>query len=183
MKSLCILICVLAIQLGHSQPAEVIIIRHAEEPRGDSVHLSAKGERRAEALVSFFATDRRVTQNGRPVALFAPRPRPNRSRRGEETLQPTAASLRLTVRKPFDQEQYADLARQILRDRSLRGKTVVIAWTHSYIPQLAAALGVRPTPPPWKSGVYDRAYVITFSRGRARLVNIPQRLLPGDSQR
>jgi len=183
MKRLCVLIFVLGIQLAQSQPAEVVIIRHAEEPGGNSVHLSDKGERRAEALVSFFTTDARVTQHGVPVAFFAPRPRPNRSRRSEETLLPTASSLGLTVREPLTEEQYAELARRLLRDRSLRGKTVVIAWTHSYIPRLAAALGVRPAPPAWKAGVYDRAYVITFPRGRARLVNVPQRLLPGDSTR
>jgi hypothetical protein len=183
MKSVCVLILILGIHLAQSQPAQVIIIRHAEEPNGDSIHLSAKGQRRAEALVSFFTTDPRVTQNGRPVALFAPRPRPNKSRRGEETLLPTARSLRLTNQEPVDQEQYAELARRLLRNPRLRGKTVVIAWTHSYIPQLAAALGVRPTPKAWKSSVYDRAYVITFVRGRARLVDLPQRVLPGDSTR
>ena len=183
MKSLCVLIFVLGIQLAQSQPAEVIIIRHAEEPKGNSIHLSDKGERRAEALVSFFTSDPRVTQHGMPVAFFAPRPRPNRSRRGEETLLPTASALGQSVREPVNEEQYAALARSILRDRSLRGRTVVIAWTHSYIPRLAAALGVRPTPAAWKSSVFDRAYVITFPRGRATLVNVPQRLLPGDSGR
>ena len=183
MKSLCVLIFVLGIQLARSQPAEIIIIRHAEEPKGSSIHLSDKGERRAEALVSFFTSDPRVTQHGAPVAFFAPRPRPHRSRRSEETLLPTANSLGLTVREPWTEEQYAELARRLLRDRGLRGKTVAIAWTHSYIPRLAAALGVRPAPPAGKAGVYDRAYVITYPRGRAKLVNVPQRLLPGDSQK
>jgi hypothetical protein len=183
MKHLCVLIFILGLHFAPAQPAQVIIIRHAEEPRADSIHLSAKGQRRAEALVSFFTADPRVTQHGPPAALFAPRPRPNRSRRSEETLLPTANALGLTIQEPLHQEQYAELARRLLRNPRLRGKTVVIAWTHSSIPQLATALGVRPSPKGWKSGVYDRAYVITYVRGRARLVDLPQRVLPGDSTR
>jgi hypothetical protein len=35
------------------------------------------------------------------------------------------------------------------------GKTVVICWNLEEIPQLAAALGVAPEPPKWKSSVFD----------------------------
>jgi hypothetical protein len=182
MKWLSFVVLLIGIQLAYSQPREIIIIRHAEEPRGDSIHLSSKGQRRAEALADFFQTNAIVTQNGLPVALFAPKPKPNKSRRGEETLIPTSRALGKPIREPFTQEQYAALAQSILRNPAFRGKTVVIAWTHDYIPRLAAAFGVRPTPRPWKSSVYDRALVITRAR-RVTARDIPQRLLPGDSNR
>ena len=168
---------------AYSQPKQIIILRHAEEPRGDSIHLSAKGERRAQALVQFFQTDPLAAQFGTPVALFAPRPKAGRSRRSVETLIPTSEALGLPIRQPLAQEQYGALAQQILRAPAYRGKTVVIAWTHSYMDDLAVALGVRPKPREWKSSVYDRAWVIVRSQGRMALKDLPQKLLPGDSQR
>jgi len=176
-----ILVLLIGIQFARAQPREIVIIRHAEEPRGNSVHLSSKGQRRAEALADFFQTNSIVTQNGLPVALFAAKPKPNKSRRSEETLVPTSQALGLTIREPFTEEQYGALARLILRNPSFKGKTVVIAWPHDSIAQLAAALGVRPTPRAWKSSVHDRAWVITRSR-RVTLRDIPQGLLPGDSK-
>lgn len=183
MKWLSLIVLLSGIQLAASQPKLIIIIRHAEEPGGSSIHLSSKGQRRAEALAGFFQANSIVTQNGRPFALFAPRPKPNKSRRSEETLIPTSQALGASVREPFTQEQYAALAQGILRHPGFKNKTIVIAWTHGYIPQLAAALGVRLTPRPWKSSVYDRAYVIKRSAGRVTLLDLPQRLLPGDSNR
>jgi hypothetical protein len=180
---LALLVFAIGISCAHSQPKEIIIIRHAEEPAGDSIHLSAKGRKRAHALAGFFQTNPVVTQFGPPVALFAPRPEPGRSRRSVETLIPTSQALGQPILKPFTQEQYAALARRILRTPAYRGKTVVIVWTHSYIDELAAALGVDPEPRNWDSSVYDHAWVLLRSRGRVTLKDIPQRLLPGDSRR
>jgi hypothetical protein len=183
MKWLALLVIVIGIQSAHSQPKEIIIIRHAEEPGGNSIHLSSRGQKRAEVLADFFQTNRVVTRYGLPVALFAPRSRPNQSKRSEETLTPTSLALGETIREPFTQEQYLALAQRLLRAPDLKGKTVVIAWTHSYIAALAAALGARPKPRAWKSSVYDRAWVITRSGSRVILTDVPQRLLPGDSRR
>lgn len=172
----------LTLQLAHAQPKQVIIIRHAEEPRGNSVHLSEKGQRRAAALADFFQTNAVVTRYGLPVALFAARPTAGHSRRSEETLIPTSEALSLPIREPFQKEDYAALAKKILQNPAFKGKTVVIAWTHQYIPKLAAELGVRPTPKGWKDSVYDRLFVITRSQGQVTVDDRPQRLLPGDSE-
>jgi len=51
----------------------------------------------------------------------------------------------------------------------LAGKTVVICWTHEWLPELAAALGVSPKPSKWKNKVYDEVYVITYRDRRALL--------------
>jgi hypothetical protein len=182
MKWFALLLVAIGIQSAQSQPKEIIIIRHAEEPGGNSIHLSSKGQKRAQALADFFQTNAIVTRYGLPVALFAPRSRPNQSKRSEETLVPTSQALGETIREPVTQEQYLALAQRILRAPDLKGKTVVIAWTHSYIAPLAAALGARPKPRAWKSSVYDRAWVITRSGGRVTLADIPQHLLSGDSK-
>jgi hypothetical protein len=173
----------LGVQVAVAQPKQIVIVRHAEEPRGNSVHLSAKGQRRAEALADFFQTNPVVTRYGLPIALFAARPTPGNSRRSEETLVPTSEALSEPIREPFTKEEYAALAKKILKNPAFKGKTVVIAWTHQYIPKLAAAFGVRPTPKAWKDGTFDRAFVITRSGGEVKLVDLPQRLLPGDSER
>jgi len=183
MKCVALLLVLFASCAAYSQPGTIVIIRHAEEPSGNSIHLSPKGERRAEALATFFQTNAIVTRHGQAVALFAPKPKPQKSRRSEETLLPTAEALNLSIREPFTEEQYPLLAKRILKDPGLKGKTVIIAWTHGSIAKLAAALGARSTPSRWKDSVYDRLYVITRSNGRVTFRDLPQRLLPGDSKR
>src|SRR2546426_11143790 len=183
MKRLSFLLLLIAAPLARSQPKEVIIIRHGEEPGGNAIHLSARGQRRAEALVGFFQTNSIVTQYGVPVALFAARPTPNGSRRSEETLIPTSRALGEPIRQPFTQGEYSALVRRILGNPAFKGKTVVIAWTHTYIPQLAVGFGGRPSPSPWNSSVFYRAFVLTNSGRGLRLHNMPQPLLAGDSER
>jgi hypothetical protein len=58
---------------------------------------------------------------------------------------------------------------------------VLICWDHEYIPRLAAALGIFPQPSAWPADVFDRVWIITYKDGLASLVNMPQRLLFGDS--
>ena len=183
MRAIALLVSLLWVQLVLAQPKQVVIIRHAEEPRGNSVHLSAKGERRAAALAEFFQTNEAVTRFGAPVALFAARPAPGKSRRSEETLRPTSEALNLPIREPFKKEDYAALAKKISKNPAFKGKTVVIAWTHQYISKLAREFGVRPTPKGWDNEVFDRAFVITRAGGQVKMVDVPQRLLPGDSKR
>ena len=181
-KWLVLLVLAAGVLCAHAQPKEIVLIRHGEEPSGDSNHLSARGRKRADALAEFFQTNAVVTRFGAPVALFAARPKPGGSKRSVETLMPTAQALSEPIRQPFTEEQYGALAQKILHTSSFKGKTVVIAWTHSGIEDLAGALGVRPTPN-WKSSVYDRAWVIVRSQNGVALKDIPQRLLPGDSKR
>src|SRR3989454_4116142 len=71
-----------------AQPAEIILLRHAEKPPDESnVHLSTTGKERARALVQFFTNTPALTPNGLPVALFAARPLSrSHSRRPAETL-------------------------------------------------------------------------------------------------
>ena len=63
--------------LGQSpatRPAQIILIRHAEEPHDKhNPHLSNRGVERADRLVSFISTDTLMTRFGLPVAVFATR--------------------------------------------------------------------------------------------------------------
>ena len=165
-----------AAQTPPARPAQIILFRHAEKPDDPgNPHLSPAGVRRAERLVSFMTTNRVVTRFGPPVALFAThQTRHDNGVRTQETDAPLGRALNLPVQTPYLASDYAALARQILGDPAYAGKTVIICWTHSEIPRLAAALGVVPRPPKWNAGVFDRVYVISWVAGRAVLTQVSQ---------
>ena len=60
--------------LGQSpatRPAQIILIRHAEEPRDEhNPHLSNSGVERADRLVSFISTDTLMTRFGQPDTVY-----------------------------------------------------------------------------------------------------------------
>ena len=165
------------------QPAQVLIIRHGEKsPEKSAVNLDLKGRERAMALVPFLTQTPGLIAHGLPVALFATRIAPDDpSHRPQETITPLSQHLKLPIQTEFVNKEYARLAQKIIAEPVYRGKTVLICWDHRYIPQLAAALGVRPEPPKWPGKVFDRVLIITWKAGRANLVNLPQRLMFGDS--
>ncbi len=172
------------VQMALARPARLILLRHAEKPLNESdPHLSEQGKARAQALVPLLTTNLFIVTNGQPVALFAPQFTPHgHGRRPYETLEPLAEHLNLLIQRPFGSKDYAALARHVLEDPALDGKTVIVCWVHDYIPALAKEFGVRPKPAPWKNNVYDRVWVITYHKNRAVMASLPQKLLPGDSR-
>jgi hypothetical protein len=168
-----------------AQPAQILLLRHGEKPDDKAaVHLSVRGEDRAEALAKLFGLRSSWTSNAPVAALFASRvTRHDHSHRTGETLGPLSHALGLPIQTPFDSDDYRPLARQILANRSYQGKTVVICWTHHNMAELASALGVHPQPEPWKEKVFDRFWQLRFAEGRVKWREVPERLLPGDSKR
>jgi hypothetical protein len=153
-------------------PADVLLIRHAEEPlRGP--HLNDQGQRRAQALIKLF--DKRFP---RPTALFASQST-KQTARPVETLQPLAAALGLAIHDKFAQEDYKKLADHLATDRTSSGAHVLICWHHSSLPELAHALGVV-RPPKWPDTQYDGLWVIRYEGGHATLTPDVQHLVPGD---
>ena len=170
------------VQTPLARPAQIILLRHGEKPADESdPHLSAEGRARARALVSFLTTTPGLITNGLPVALFAAQPtRHGHSLRTHETLEPLAKSLKLRIQSPYPAKDYPALARHLLRHSAYDGKVVVVCWVHEYLPDFAAALGVSPTPAPWRGNVFDHVWVITYRDGEATLTSLPQKL-PADS--
>ena len=170
-------------QLG-AQPAQIILLRHAEKPTDEAeVSLSPRGRERAQALVALLGRRSPYTTSAPVAALYATRvTKHDRSQRTGQTLAPSSQDLDLPVNTAFGSGEFASLASSILRNPSYRGRTVIICWAHGEIVQLAEALGVRPKPPPWKDKVFDRLWVITVTSSGATLREVPQRLLPGDSR-
>ena len=165
-----------------ARPAEIILLRHAEKPADDNdPHLSPRGVQRASALPSLLTNNPTLVSNGLPVAIFAPRATPRgHSRRAADTIAPAAQALQWRVETSFAPGDYARLAKHLLSDRALDGKSVVVCWTHDFLPQLAQELGIH-SPPNWSGGTFDRLWVITYGSDRAVLRDLPQQLLPGDA--
>lgn len=166
-----------------AQPVQIFIISHAEKPPDRSAaNLSVKGQERAMALVPFFTQSLELIQHGLPVALFAAKIDPgDHSHRTLETITPLSQHLRVLPDAHYAKWEVGNLAQEVLTNLKYERRTVLICWEHHYIPKLAAALGVRPEPPRWPEEVFDRVFIITYRGGQASLVNMPQRLMFGDS--
>jgi len=168
-----------------AQPAQIILLRHAEKPDdAAALNLSPRGEERARALIALLGRGSPFTSNAPVAALYATRvTKREHSRRTGETLAPLSKSLGLPVNTLFDSDNYSLLTTSVLNNPVYRGKTVIVCWTHHDIAQLAGALGVRPQPVPWKDKTFDRLWIISFRESRAELRDAPQRLLKGDAKR
>jgi hypothetical protein len=169
--------------VAQAQPAQVLIIRHAERPRERSAaNLSLKGQERAMALVPFFCQTPELVYQGLPTALFATKIIPgDLSQFALETLGPLSQRLRVLTDAHFAKWEYGPLAQEVLTNPRYEKKTVLICWDYEFIPRLTAALGVRPEPPRWPEAVFDRVLIITYRGDQANLVNMPQRLMFEDS--
>jgi len=158
-------------QMLPAGPATIVLIRHGEEPHDPAnPHLSQEGRTRADRFVEFMTHDPAMTRLGAPAAIFATETtNDGNGQRTQETVAPLAKVLRLQVQTPYHGKDYDKLARRVMSDPTLAGKTVVICWNHEWLPELAAALGVTPQPPKWKGKVYDVVYVISYRNRRALL--------------
>lgn len=181
-----------------STPKIILIIRHAEKPEKENgdVHLSAAGKERAEALPQLFVkSNKRPDPFPIPDFIFATH-NGNESHRPVETVTPLAAKLKLTINEEYHNHLVAvvkkgktakginDMRDELFSHAKYRGKTVLIAWHHGKIPELAQALKVADAPTKWGSEVFDRVWQISYDeKGEPTFVNRPQQLMPGDSQK
>lgn len=158
-------------------PHIVMIIRHAEKPEGVSdPNLSPKGYERANALAKVIPAN-----FPKPDFLIATK-RGKVSARPYETITPLSKALREPIEATYKDEEYAQVAHEVLTNPKFDGKVVLIAWHHGKIPELTKALGVSDVPDKWNSEVFDRVWEITYDHGNASWQDLPQKALPGDSQ-
>jgi len=168
-----------------AQPARIVLLRHAEKPANDAeIHLSEVGQQRARALASWATNSPAWGTNEIPSAVFACQPTIKApSLRASETITPLAEKLHLPIQMPFPAKDPSALAKRILSDPKLKGKTVIICWARDELPELAASLGVKSGAAKWGKNVFNRAWVITFLDSGPILKEISQNLLPADSPR
>ncbi len=167
-----------------AQPAEIIIIRHAEKPP-EGNHLSLHGRERAWALVPYFRETPELLEFKTPVAIYAQAQKNDSSSvRSVETVKPLADALKLPVNQSFIRDDYRSMLAEVMASKQYEGHTVLICWEHKVILDIARELGVENVPEKWPSSVYDRTWVITFRPGqKPQLKDLPQKLMYGDSEK
>jgi len=162
-------------------PHIILIIRHAEKPdptdATPDINLSPRGFQRADALAKTIPD-----HFPRPDFLIATMQSKN-SNRPIETITPLAAALHEKIEAAFKDDEFDQAAHEVLTDPKFAGKTVLIAWHHGKIPELAKALGANNVPDKWNPTVFDRVWEITYDAGVPTWKDLPQNALPGDSQK
>lgn len=168
-----------------SYPKAIYIIRHGEKlpPESMSIHLSDKGNQRAEAIPHLFEkSENRPEPLSKPDFLFAAK-NSMKSHRPNETIAPFAKSVNMKVHDHYDDEESEAFAKHLLTTPKYAGKILFVSWRHTATTLLAKKLGVS-NPPKWPDETFDRIWEITFDdAGKASLKNLPQKLLPGDSEK
>jgi hypothetical protein len=174
-------------------PQTVLIIRHAEKTgeKGD-IHLSKKGVERADVLHKLFEMSKeRAKPFPTPDFIFAAA-NDKSSQRPLETVTPLAKSLKLTIHEKFDSKLpkaeektgMHKLRDEIFGESKYFGKTILVSWRHKSICELAKTLKATNAPTKWEDEVFDRVFQISYDdQGTATFANLPQRLLPGDSEK
>jgi phosphohistidine phosphatase SixA len=162
-------------------PHIVLIIRHAEKPDPNDatpdINLSKRGFQRADALAKIIPD-----HFPKPDFLIATKQSKN-SNRPVETITPLAAALHEKIEAEFKDDEFEQTAQEVLTDPKFAGKTILIAWHHGKIPELAKALGAKDVPDKWNPNVFDRVWEITYDAGVPTWKDLPQNALPGDSQK
>jgi hypothetical protein len=171
-----------------AQPAQVIIIRHAEKPlddtdRSDKDDLSLEGRERAAALVPFFRGNKHVLEFDTPVAIYAQGTAKQHSRRPVQTIRPLAEALGVPLIDRYARDDVAEMVAEINATQRYRGKMVLVCWEHQVIPKIARAFGAEGAPGEWPGKAFDRLWIITFRRGeKPDFRQRKQRLMFGDAE-
>ena len=163
--------------------AVVLIIRHAEKP-DEGNGLSAAGEARAMAYVSYFKNFKIEGQPLKLDCLFAAADS-KASHRPRLTLEPTGKALGLGINDRFKAGDFQGLADEIKSQP--HGQTILIAWHHGQIPSLLRALGADPDQVipnrKWPDDVFGWLIQLRYdSDGRlVEVKRIDEKLMPEDA--
>jgi hypothetical protein len=176
---------------------KIMIIRHSEKPgkpgppfgvdvsgNPDPESLAPRGWQRAGALTVFFAPARGALQHEAlavPQYLFACGNEPERKRlRPLETITLLAERLGTRVDTRFIKGQEAELAACAMNCPGV----VLISWEHNNLPAIAnSIIGDESTvPQKWPVERFDVVWVFDLCDGRYRFRQVPQLLLPSDSE-
>jgi len=179
-------------------PKTVLIIRHAEKT-GDKedIHLSEQGKQRAEMLYQLFEPSKdRPNPFPKPDFIFAAAHHKD-SQRPLETITPCATKWKMSINNLFDSKlpppdadkknaklNMYNLRDEIFGDSTYFGKTILICWRHSTLPELAKTFKATKVPEKWDDNVFDRVWLISYNdEGAAKFEDLPQRLMKGDSEK
>jgi len=137
--------------------ATVLVIRHAEKSGDpDDIGLTAAGEARTHAYVSFFQTLALGAARVPPPTWLIAAADAKDSIRSRLTLEPLAAALGRKIDATLPDEDYKQLAERLHEDARYDGVTTLVCWTHKKLPRLAKALGAPDSllPKKWPDEVF-----------------------------
>lgn len=165
-------------------PSRIMIIRHGEshdEPGAcppdtpDAHGLDVRGWQRAGALARFFRP-KDGPSSLTPSTIFASKiTEGSETKRPQQTVAPLAALLGLTVQSDHAKAEAEALMQQVSRCDGI----VRVAWEHSVIPKLVAALPETPrdVPAEWPKHRYDLVWILDRVVGGWRFTAIEQTVL------
>lgn len=177
-------------------PAQtVMMIRHGEKPYGappfgidangnlDKESLTPQGWQRAGALVQLFAPAVTPLRPGifTPASLFAADPGASGSKRPLQTITPLAARLGLTIDSSVAPTNVTAIGAKLAAAAGVS----LVAWQHTQLAGIAAALGTvnQPVPTDWPQHRFDVVWIFTRrSDGTWDFAQQTQQLLPGDKK-
>ncbi len=135
----------------------IVVIRHAERSSapGKDPPLSPAGEARAQALVQ-------VARTAGFQKIYT-----SEFQRTQQTAQPLATALGLTIDPTFQGKDLSGLSNDILKNH--RGQTVLVVHHTNTVPQLIALLGGGVVPPIDDAREFDRFYIIHHRRSGTSL--------------
>jgi hypothetical protein len=166
MKKLIILgMSFFAITLTYALPNKIVIIRHGEKPGGSAQNLSCSGLNRSIALIKVLPKFGIFKQVYVP-ALTAANNYTAHSRMFQ-TASPFAIANNIAINSQFKSAKNQIDAAGAMKKES---GDVLVVWNHTYIPELASALGVADAPKKWAGDDFDSVWIITYSKkNQARL--------------
>jgi hypothetical protein len=159
-------------------PATILLIRHAEKLTDGQIDLSPTGFERAKLLPQLFAPGH-IPALPTPQVLFATH-QSKHSNRPVQTITPLSVTLHLPIDNTIENDNYTELAQKLLSGQ-YAGKVVLVAWHHGNLPALATALGATLPYAKWPDTQFDRVWKIDYKNNKAILTDMPQNLMPGDS--
>ncbi len=160
-----------------TSPKQILLIRHAEKSANKTdPNLSPRGLERAAALPKLFPA-----RFDTPGFIFATAPAKH-SNRPIETVTPVSRALHVAINSRYTEASFASLARDVLGNPNYANATILISWRHNDLPALATALKATNHPSRWPDTQFDRVWKISYLADQATFADLPQRLLPGDSE-
>ncbi|MFM1811807.1 MAG: hypothetical protein RLZZ336_745 [Cyanobacteriota bacterium] len=149
-----------------ARPEQVVLIRHGhkDRPVGEQTsnyNLSAIGQRQALQLAGLPAC-LGVRPEALRLASYGFDLETGKNARSYQTLVPMAVASGRNIRVLADAEQASEaIGQRLLQDPTYEGTTLVIAWEHRRLPQLARGLGWS-TMPDVDDGDFDSLWLLRF---------------------
>jgi len=162
---------------AEARPELVVLIRHGHKDRpadlqSRNYNLSAIGQRQALRLAGLPAC-LGVRPPGLQLASYGFDLNTGKNARSYQTLVPLAVATGRNIRVFADSEQGSQaIGERLLADPTSAGATLVIAWEHRHLPELARGLGWRAMPA-IDDGDFDSIWLLRYRPGdRAPVVTL-----------